>query len=399
MNVIIIPSWYPDKMHPLDGIFVKEQSEALSDFFPEHNFAVSHCSENYLSLSSPEKSLKTINEYFKLKPEYRRLKNNFTEYYQPVLTWTEKLAGEIGRITDVHETNLKKAQKDFGKIDLMHAHVSYPAGYSAMKLKEKYGIPYILTEHMGPFPFDRYIENGIISDKISLPLQNADLITAPSTFQSESIYNFGFSRPVVIPNMINENVFRLNEKKTDPDKIKFYTLASFVSQKGIVELMEGIKSASAITDNFEFTIAGSGELEIYIKDFISKNNLSNIIKLVLNPSRMEAISLFGKSDVFILASRLESFGIVYVEALACGMPVIATNCGGPSDFVNDDTGLMIEKDNPEKIAEAIVYMTNNFSRFSREKIRNYFLDNFSCKSVSKNIISLYYSLIKEKQKN
>lgn len=393
MNIFIIPSWYPDERNPLDGIFIKEQAEAIAEIYPEHNFAVSRCGNYYMSLTSPDKALKTLRLFFKSHASEKLIKENLIEYYTPALTWTEKIRGEINRITDAHERNLLKAQKKFGNTDVIHAHVSYPAGYSAMILKNKYKIPYILTEHMGPFPFERYIKDGVISDKISKPLKGADILTAPSNFQSETIFNFGFNKPVVIPNMVNESVFHTLKDKPKTDKVKFLTLSSFIPQKGIYELLDGIKLALDKSSDFEFTIAGSGELESYIKNFILNNNLSDRVRLVVNPVRSEAISLFGKSDVFILASRLESFGIVYVEALASGIPVIATDCGGPSDFVNKDTGLLIEKENSEKIAEAIVHMTNNISSYSPEKIRNYFLNNFKDTVVSEKIILLYESLL------
>lgn len=393
MNILIIPSWYPDVKHPLDGIFIKEQTEALAGHYPQHNFAVSHCANYYLSLSSPGKAINTLNLFLKSRSEEIRIKKNLIEFNRPVLTWTDKIHGEANRITDGHENNLLRAQSVFGKIDLIHAHVSYPAGYSAMNLKNKYKIPFILTEHMGPFPFERFVENGKISAKISRPLMNADILTAPSSFQSEIIFNSGFKKPVVIPNMVNEKIFYPGKETTKTGKVKFFTLSSFIPQKGIYELTEGIKIASEISSDFEFTIAGSGELESYIKNFILQKNLSDRIKLIVNPERAEAISLFGKNDVFILASRLESFGIVYVEALASGIPVIATDCGGPSDFVNKDTGLLIEKENQEKIAEAIVYMTKNIFTYDKKRIRNFFLLNFSDMVISEKIISIYEGLL------
>lgn len=392
MNVFIIPSWYPGKNNPVDGIFIKEQADALSANYPEHNFIVSHCGNFYLSLSSVFKSVNTLKEFAKAKPFKTSYRINYTEYFKPALTWSDKLNGEFKNILKVHFENFTAAVKDYGKISVIHAHVSYPAGYAAMKLKQKYKLPYILSEHMGPFPFERFIVNGKISHKISEPLIEADIVTAPSNYQSERIHSSGFKKPVVIPNMFNEELFFPAGNKSNKERLQFLTLAAFKKEKGIYELLDGILKSDAGNNGCEFIIAGSGELENYIKQFILKNDMTGYVRLIISPDRNEIVNLFRNCDVFILPSRLESFGIVYIEALGCGKPVIATDCGGPSDFINSGNGLLIQKENPDLTAEAINYMKENISNFDPAGIRKSAVNNFSSKAVCSELISLYQKL-------
>lgn len=395
MNIFIIPSWYPDDRNPVGGIFIEEQAEALAKIYPEHNFIVSHCGNFYLSLSSYPKTYRALRDFFKSKSFEKNIKNNLTEFYEPVLTWTEKLGGEIRNIIGAHTSNFLKAQDRFGKIDIVHAHVSYPGGYSAMKIKEQFSVPYVITEHMGPFPFVNFLENGILSQKLAEPLNKADEIIAVSSFLADQIKSFGIREPVVIPNMVNENLFFPDSSVKKNKPIKFLTVSSFIESKGIKELLDGILLSVNGSEQKEFVIAGSGPLENYIREFIDRNNLTQTVTLINNPVRDSVIRLFHECDVFILPSHIESFGIVYVEAMACGKPVIATDCGGPADFVNQSNGRLIPVENVDSISDAIEYFSINLSDYSSEKIREFFTGNYSGQAVCPKIISTYEKLLQK----
>ena len=71
---------------------------------------------------------------------------------------------------------------------------------------------------------------------------------------------------------------------------------------------------------------------------------------------MEVSSILAHADIFVLASRKETFGIVYVEAMAKGLPVIATKCGGPEEFVNKENGILVPVDNVEELSKAMLLM-------------------------------------------
>lgn len=396
MNIFIIPSWYPDNENPLDGIFIKEQAESLAEFHDDKNFIVSVCNNNYLSISRPDIYIKTLNKFRSSEKSKVSIRKNLIELYDSALTWSSKLGGDITNIVKSHESNFLKARSEFGKIDLIHAHVSFPGGFTAMELKKKYDIPFVITEHMGPFPFEKFLENGKLLSKISEPLLNADKVIAVSSSLAKKIESFEISAPVIIPNLVNENIFTPaeSEKKAGEHKIRFLTVSSLTEQKGIKELLYGILKAVKLSNNFEITIAGTGPLEQYIDNFISENNLAQTITLVRNPDRKDIPLHFRESDAFILPSRHESFGIVYLEAMSCGIPVIATDCGGPSDFIKDFNGIMIPVNDPGKISEAIIFVSDSISNFTSDKIRKFVLDNYSRKVVTDKIISLYKEVLK-----
>ncbi|MBS1518429.1 MAG: glycosyltransferase [Bacteroidetes bacterium] len=394
MNIFIIPSWYPDSKHLTDGIFIKEQVEALAEFHPGINFTVSVCGNNYMSFSKPGKALRSLGSFISSEKKEIHLKNNLTELHCPALTWSAKLGGEVNNIIKAHAFNLKRAEEKFGNVDLIHAHVSFPGGYSAMSLKKETGIPYVITEHMCPFPFEMYLNKNKISDKISDPLNNADRIITVSSALSKDVRSFGINAPVVIPNLVNEEFFIPSEREFSGSKVKFLTLCSFSDRKGIKELLEGILIAAENSVNFEITISGTGYPENYIENFIKENSLKGKVQFVKDPDRRRLPEMFRQNDAFILPSRLESFGIVYIEAMSCGIPVIATDCGGPADFVKDFNGVLIPVGDPGKIAEALKYVSENISGYSKQKIRNFVIENYSRRAVTDKIVTLYKEVLK-----
>ena len=93
--------------------------------------------------------------------------------------------------------------------------------------------------------------------------------------------------------------------------------------------------------------------------------------------------------MFVLPSRAETFGVVYIEAMAVGLPVIATKCGGPEAFINQDNGLLINTDSLDELLNAMKYMYNNISSFDQFNIASSTFDDFSPVNVGNRIVDEY----------
>ena len=395
MNVFIIPSWYPNEKNPISGIFIKEQVDALSDFFPEINFAVSLCGDLSYSihLKKPFYSLKVLREYSKEEPYLIRRKKNLIEIYNPVLLWTDKLNGYNRNLVKANLGNYLVAEKEFGKIDIIHCHVSYPAGFVGMKMSEKNKIPYIITEHMSPFPFEQYKTGKGLKDEVKCPLMRANERITVSKSAKKDIESYGIKSPIIIPNLVNEDFFNIKNIKTR-EKFTFFTLGGMIPQKGILDLLNTIKKVVSIRKDFYFKIGGTGyELDKY-KDFSKENNIEEYISWLGQLTPVESLKEFQNCDCFILTSKHESFGVVYAEAIACGKPVIATKCGGPEDIVNKENGLLVETGNVEEISNAILNMMDNINKYDSNKIREDFINRFSRNIVTEKIVSVYKECIK-----
>jgi glycosyltransferase involved in cell wall biosynthesis len=160
-------------------------------------------------------------------------------------------------------------------------------------------------------------------------------------------------------------------------KFTFFTLCGISEQKGLDKLLYAIQALeNHLKNKVNFVIGGGGgELENYKKLALSLS--LNNVKWLGPVRREEAPALFQSSHAFIMLSRHETFGIVYAEALATGIPVIATECGGPEDIINDINGVLIKMDSPEQAAKAIKEVFTHYSHYDSKVIRADFENRFS----------------------
>jgi len=390
-NIFVIPSWYPCKSFPIFGSFIKEQALAIARCRPEYRIIVSLRSDidAQLSVKNP---IKIVNQFIDgtlTHVEEIYLSGNYIELRSPALSLKHKhyVIRAISRLLALNEKNLSYSIKKYGKINLIHAHVGYPAGYIAAQLSEKYGIPYLITEHMGPFPFENMIKKGRLMPKLRIAFENAAGSIAVSRSLADRIASFGIPRPYIVPNLVNENIFK-PKFKTSANFV-FLTVGGLMKEKGFNDLLDAIRIWSPKTSDIKFIIVGDGPLSSSLKSKSRQLGIEKYIEWKGIVARDKMPEEFNNCNVFVLPSHHETFGIVYAEALASGKPVIATKCGGPEDIVNSSNGLLIEKGNPEALAIALEWMYYHWNSFDPQLIRSDFEARFS-ESVVTGIIAKIY---------
>ena len=394
-NILILPSWYPTEAMPLFGSFVMEQAHALANNRAELRVIVSLRADPdaKLSYKKPFEMMQYFIRGTFSKVDRKTISPNLVELRYPAFSFKHILhiQSAIDRLYALSEQNLKYAIQQFGKISLMHVHVAYPAGYVAALLSKKYGIPYIITEHMSPFPFESLVKNGKLDVKLKYAFEHASGSIAVGNSLADAVASFGLPRPVVIPNMVDGSNFKIN---TNADlNFAFLTVGGLNKQKGISDLLDAIHIWSPESGSIKFRIAGKGPLEDALKSKSKKLGIEKYIEWLGVVSRDKIPALFNNCNCFVLPSYHETFGIVYAEALASGKTVIATRCGGPEDIVNKANGMLIEKGNPAELAKAMEWMYNNWASFNPIDIRNDFDKRFSQKVVSGSIANFYNHVI------
>ena len=399
MNIFIIPSWSPSEESPFAGIFFKEQVEALAFFYPESNFALStwgsHDDDLLLWAKDHLFNLQKIFKYFLKSSSIKRSKPNLIVYHSPSLTWNRKfLKGNLSNIIRVNEKHFLQFKSEVSKVDLIHAHVAFPAGYIAMKIAEKYGIPFIITEHMGPFPLPSFMVKGRILPQLTEPLQKAKTVICVSPFAANDFRKKTGIQPLIIPNLVNEYLFTPPQRTTIPTQFIFFTLSGMDQQKGIPDLLKGI---SLMKDSgSQFRIGGEGNEKKKYQELARKLNISHRISWPGELSRTEAAKEFQSCHAFVLPSIHESMGVVYAEAIACGKPIIATRCGGPEFIVTENNGILVDVNAPQQLADAMDKMIKDYNSYKPEIIRQDFMERFSSNAVTKKIQKVYNAVASNK---
>jgi len=390
MNILIIPSWYPSRHYPLTGSFFREQAIALANY--GHNVIV-------------------LNGVFVGKRDYFNIDNiKYTRIEDQSIVEYRKTIPSFGLARDPYlkyklfEKNMMllfhKILSDYDHIDLVHAHSFLPAGISACIIKKKRGIPLIVTEHAtgiqkikpGTLQSALLAQTVIMSDRficVSQALKN-DVIRASGTTKHID----------VLPNIVSQ---RFLEYKTGDNassqhminkKFTFISIGNLVYRKRFDLVIGAFEKAFQNNDQVQLKIIGDGQMKQQLEDTVNRHMLKNKIESLGGLSRDKVAEQISSSDCFVLASDYETFGVVYIEAMALGKPVIATRNGGADDIVKDFNGILIEKGNKAELSKAMLEIYNSYSRYNSSEIRQYIVNNYSASVVCEKLNKIYLDVVR-----
>ncbi len=278
---------------------------------------------------------------------------------------------------------------DKKKPDVIHAHFTEIAKM-ATSVSDKYKIPLVITEHssaMNQIAINRNLK------KIAIDAydQSSVLITVSSELQRNVKRHTG-KESIVVPNIIDTELFNMCKPKKH-ECFRIVTVSGLIECKRTIILLESFKKAKEVHSDILLDIVGDGPLRSELEKYVIDNKLSDNVVFYGTLPRFRIAEIFENSDCFAMTSRTETFGVVYVEAMAAGLPVIATNCGGPSDFINEKNGIMVEVDNVEQVTNAICYMYDNISKYNDSYIRQFANNRYNPQAIACELISIYSTIL------
>ncbi len=314
-RVMILASWYPSPMWPNLGGFIKKQAEALA----RSGFIVDVL---YPNLYSPKRILKQK----KLLLGFRR------ETHGKVLCYSLYGLKTHIRVIDrlllllMGKMLFKKYARANPLPDIVHLHV-FIAGEIAMWIKETYGVPFVVTEH-----FTGFARNIISPAELKLAkkvYQNSSLNLAVSEpFQGVLLEKTGISFQI-LPNMIDTNFFQPPATKLQKESFTYINIADLVAKKNQSLLLEAFALLYQNNRNLRLLFVGDGQDRKLLEKKAEHLKLSDAVTFTGRLSKEGVLSCLQTSSCLVLPSQFETFGIVVIEALACGLPVVATPSGGP----------------------------------------------------------------------
>jgi glycosyltransferase involved in cell wall biosynthesis len=193
----------------------------------------------------------------------------------------------------------------------------------------------------------------------------------------------------VIPNLVDTDYFTLPETPPEQKPFRFLTVASLKPVKGVDLLIQAFHRAFLEREDVVLEIAGEGPERCNLENLVRDLKISDHVCFSGLLTREQVRKCMWRSNVFVLASHVETFGVVLAEALATGLPVIATKCGGPEDFVDKETGFLVEPGNVSALAQALKQAWAERIRFNKCRLREYAGQKFSPAVVSRQICAIY----------
>lgn len=358
-----------------------------------------------LCIVIPEnKEIENIDENIKIFPVYFQtelLPFNFpcfTTHPRSQKKFSELNKEEIKLYIESFNKVIKEAIDTF-KPDIIHIGHIWILPY----LVSKYNIPFVITAHgtdlIGyqeiPY-FRKYCDIAVnkTNNIICVSKENEILLNTifPNQKNKITFIPNGYNIDWFYPKNINKNKFlKQFNINNHYDKIVCF-VGKFTKIKGIDILLKAAKIYEK--ENILTILAGDGELMEEMKQLANSLQLKNIFFIKNQPHQI-LNELYNIADVSIVCSRSEAFGLVAIEALACGTPVIASNIGGLTDIVNEKVGFLFESENEIDLANKINLILNKKVIFDKTIISKYAKKNFSQDQYTEQLINIYNKCVKK----
>lgn len=388
MNIVIIPAFFQTKSRKTLGSFFLEQARALQQ--KGHKVTILYC-DTY--------SIKCVKDWFAYSEEKSEIIEGIQIYrnrcFCPLKHGIEghrkAFANGIQKLYDQYMKG--------NKPDIIHAHCCVWAGYAAMKLSGQIGVPYVVTEHATLFQLHRDEISAGNNAIIQQVYQKAARVICVSRAFARLIESYRTDIDVV-GNVVNCDIFTPPKVSKNHNEIRFLTVCYMEEEaqlykKGMDTLIQSWTEIVKENTNVKLVIGGGGKAVQKVVDWTKEYHVTDSVEFLGTLNREQVVEQMQMCDCFVLPSRYETFGVVYIEAMACGKPVIAVANGGPDDFVKDFNGILIKPD-VEELTGAINKMIKRlkgYDYYYEEEISSYIKNLFSYDSIAGKLLEVYKSIL------
>jgi glycosyltransferase involved in cell wall biosynthesis len=383
IHVLIIPSSFPGKFTKYSGVFYKEQTKSLVQL----NAKIGVVCPEIVSMRQLKFLVKLhlfgmeYKEHVDGVPVYRKVGFNIFPFFRKF---------NRNLFNSYSNKLIKNYIKDHGVPDIVHCHGAFLAGEASLGIKNKYGIPYVITEHSSYVMKMNYsLEKENILKKI---YQGSARLVAVGERLKQAVEKLSEQEVLVVPNVVDTSKFNKSKHRDPFELININTLSK---NKRVDDLIESFDLVKRIYNNAKLHIVGDGPERGNLKRLVAKLGLSKDVIFYGTIPHNKINDLLEDKGILISTSAYETFGVTLIEAMAKGLPVVATRCGGPEDFVKKDNGILVEVGDLKAISEAIINVIENYNQYSSDNIASFVYVNFGNKSISKKLEKIYLSVIND----
>ncbi|MDO4994519.1 MAG: glycosyltransferase [Bacteroidales bacterium] len=375
MNIFFVVRGYPSRRDPTWGIFELEQAEALAD--RGHNV-----------------TMLAVDTRFRLYP--RRLgihrvplsDSRINAYEMFWIPW--KLSRIISRplVLWIFRRFLaalyKKAVGEHGAPDVVYAHY-LPNMEMAVGLKQKYGVRVVGMEHWSELGKEHIKPDVQRHAQVTYP--KLDGLIAVSDALAQNVKRVTGVDSVVVNNMVGRLfTYRERVRQTgDAEVVQFIAIGNLIEIKGFNTLLYALQRVNEKCRGWRLRIIGEGALRHQLEALAQSLGLGQQVELVGKQMPEDIVRMLGESDLFVLSSTSETFGVVAIEALAVGLPIVATDCGGPREYVTKENGVLTPVGDAERMASSLHYMMEHLGDYDRQQISRECLRRYSRAAIAEKI--------------
>jgi len=280
----------------------------------------------------------------------------------------------------------------FGKPDVIHAHNLNPDGLLAHRISKEWKTPYVVTEHSTFYA--RGLVPAALSGRLRKAAEGADAVAAVSPQLGKLVADQLKLDPDHIrwvPNVIDPLVVTapLATRASSRTGFEFLCVGNLIPIKNHAVLLRAFHDSFKGDSRITLRIAGDGPLDSELNDLSSELGLEKQVAFLGRLSREGVIEELDKCDALVLPSSIETFGVVLIEALVRGKPVIATRCGGPEAFIGEEDGIVVAADDRRELSLALSMMRDRAASYDPKKLRERAIARFGPEKLVENLTELY----------
>ncbi len=384
MKILYLASWYPTEMDPFTGDFIQRHARAASlydEIIVLYVTRVNHLPDNkriHHQLNTQGKLTEHI-IYYRSSKKWKPLDKIISFF-----TW-RRLFYQLAA------SYLKSTHPP----TLAHVQVAMRAGLIALRLKRKYGLPYVLTEHNG-------IYNNLLPQSFGNQSawfrnqtrkvfnQSAGFLTVSKSLANDVNRDVIKKSYQIVYNTVDTRYFFFKPIVESRTKFRFIHVSNIIPLKNVEGIIRAFSNLVKKQDAAELVIVG-GYYKAVI-DLAETIGLLNRSIFFTDEIPYEQVAeQMQNADAMVLFSDTENMPCVALEALCCGIPVISSAVGGLPEILDEKNGMLVPRGNEALLAGAMDSMIRDYKDFNREQISARAKQLFSYETIGRQLHDSYHS--------
>jgi glycosyltransferase involved in cell wall biosynthesis len=358
-SVAVIPAWYPGPGRPLDGVFVRDHARAAAR---DNEVAV------LVNEDAPPPSGRLYAVDDAVEDELRTFRIRHSRLPQ---------LGTAGYLLGIRSA-LARLRREGRPVELIHAHV-HRAAWTAAIVGGVGRLPVVVSEHSSEWA--TAIAPGALR-RARIAFRRADLVCPVSEYLRERIEAHGIHADFrVVPNPVDADLFAPAAPSSPARAI---AVASLQPAKGIPQLLAALQGVDVTLD-----LVGDGPQRAEYEALAAEQGLAGRVTFHGLLPKEGVAALMRQASFLVQPSLGETFSVVVAEALASGLPVVATRVGGIPELLDEDSGLLVDPDSPEALRAAIERMLDGHDGYNRAAIRRRAVSRWSLQAVGDAWTAIY----------
>jgi L-malate glycosyltransferase len=345
LRILVLSDWFPESPEDAAGSFVRQQALAIAG---RHEVSVLHLRRPVRGAGWPR----------------------LEETRDGPLRILRLHTGRVGAVTAVNlyalASALLRLRRDHAAPDVLHAH-EMAGGLVAVIAGRVLRRPVVLSEHFSGFALDQV--HGRAARIARLTFAGADVLCPVSESLRASLESGGWDGHLrVVPNVVDTELFSPAGSPPGDDTALVVAVAALEPVKGVEELIEAVAILNSRRSDFRLVLVGDGSLRTPLAHRAAELELEERLVLRGPLPHRDVAELMHRAAFAVVPSRWETFSVVLGEAMASGLPVVATAVGGMPERVHAGNGLLCPPREPQALAVALDTMLDSYGSYDRKAI-------------------------------